>query len=92
LPNIIEDETGILRVADEVGHIIAQLSSAGFDTTEILLNGEKLGTRALAHIKNNDIHVTAQQKKEWSNKSNFSGRYSDLVGKPEIMDDGGDKF
>ena len=92
LPNIIEDEAGVLRVADEAGHIIAQLSSAGFDTTEILLNGEKLGTRALAHIKNNDIHVTARQKEEWSNKSNFSGRYDDLTGKPEIMDDGGDKF
>lgn len=37
-----------------------------------------------AHTSNNNIHVTAQDKNNWNNKSNFSGSYNDLTDKPTI--------
>lgn len=36
----------------------------------------------IPHINNNDIHVTADEKAAWNAKSNFSGAYADLTGKP----------
>lgn len=37
-----------------------------------------------AHTANTNIHVTAQDKTNWNNKSNFSGSYNDLTDKPTI--------
>ena len=39
-----------------------------------------------AHTGDEDIHVTAEEKAAWDAKSNFSGNYDDLAGKPEIPD------
>ena len=37
-----------------------------------------------AHTASTNIHVTAQDKINWNNKSNFSGSYNDLTDKPTI--------
>lgn len=37
-----------------------------------------------AHTSNTEIHVTAQEKTNWNNKSDFSGSYNDLTDKPTI--------
>ena len=37
-----------------------------------------------AHTSNASIHVTAQDKTNWNNKSDFSGSYNDLTDKPTI--------
>lgn len=37
-----------------------------------------------AHTANTNVHVTAQDKTNWNNKSNFSGSYNDLTNKPTI--------
>jgi hypothetical protein len=37
-----------------------------------------------AHTANTNVHVTAQDKTNWNNKSNFSGSYNDLTDKPTI--------
>ena len=36
------------------------------------------------HTTDTTIHVTAQDKTNWNNKSNFSGDYNDLTNKPTI--------
>lgn len=36
------------------------------------------------HMRDTVAHVTAAEKKTWNNKSDFSGKYSDLSGKPTI--------
>lgn len=36
------------------------------------------------HKDNTNIHVTAEEKQAWNNKSNFSGSYKDLTDKPQI--------
>ena len=36
------------------------------------------------HTADTTIHVTAQDKTNWNNKSNFSGDYNDLTNKPTI--------
>lgn len=36
------------------------------------------------HEEKDDIHVTPEEKQSWDNKSDFSGEYSDLKGKPTI--------
>lgn len=37
-----------------------------------------------AHASNTSIHVTPADKTRWDGKSDFSGRYEDLTGKPTI--------
>lgn len=34
------------------------------------------------HSKNTDTHCTLEEKETWNNKSDFSGKYADLSGKP----------
>ena len=34
------------------------------------------------HSKNTDTHCTLEEKETWDNKSDFSGKYADLSGKP----------
>ena len=41
-------------------------------------------TTLTAHTANTDIHVTASDKQNWNNKSDFSGDYNDLTNKPTI--------
>lgn len=36
------------------------------------------------HIKDGSVHVTPEEKQTWSNKSDFSGNYNDLINKPNI--------
>lgn len=37
-----------------------------------------------AHTGNSTVHVTAEERAKWNNKSNFSGSYNDLSDKPTI--------
>lgn len=37
-----------------------------------------------SHTTNGNIHVTASDKSNWNNKSNFSGSYTDLTNKPTL--------
>lgn len=43
------------------------------------------------HTKNEDIHVTAEDKASWDAKSDFSGNYSDLTNAPHIVNDNEDE-
>jgi hypothetical protein len=45
---------------------------------------DKLETAISTHTENGDIHVTTAEKQAWNAKSNFSGKYSDLSGKPDL--------
>lgn len=40
-----------------------------------------------AHSANGEIHVTTANKKTWDAKSDFSGQYVDLIGRPNIDQD-----
>lgn len=40
-----------------------------------------------SHAGNGGIHVTEEEKAEWSGKSSFSGNYGDLSGRPEKLSD-----
>lgn len=44
------------------------------------------------HISDMNTHVTSSEKETWNNKSNFSGDYSDLTGKPNVLDDESSEF
>ena len=50
------------------------------------LSGQVQGDEAIltGHTANTDIHVTASDKQNWNNKSDFSGSYNDLTDKPTI--------
>ena len=54
--------------------------------TTVLLNGKDgIDKSELTdHTENDDIHVTANDKAKWDRKSDFSGKYADLVGQPTI--------
>ena len=50
------------------------------------LSGQVQGDETIltGHTANTDIHVTASDKQNWNNKSDFSGSYNDLTDKPTI--------
>lgn len=57
-------------------------NDSGFLTAHQDISGKADKSTVNAHTGNADIHVTAAKKAEWDAKSNFSGAYSDLSGKP----------
>ena len=48
------------------------------------ISGKTNQTDFVSHSGNTSIHVTAQDKTNWNNKSDFSGSYNDLTDKPTI--------
>ena len=93
-PNIIDDESGEYVITDADGNVIVQVDAEGIHTTAVSLNGEDVGTLLAgveadiaAHIENNDVHVTTNDRERWDNKSDFSGSYKDLTDRPNIIDD-----
>lgn len=105
-PSIMESNTDKINVVDDLGNIILKVDSEGVQTTELTLGaedaairvGEKLNAldevAALVpeHIKNTTVHVTETERIDWNNKSNFSGNYEDLQGKPSIMETNADEM
>lgn len=74
-PNITEDNSDNVIIADNDGNIIFKVDADGAHTTDVEVNGTSLGEK---------IPV-------WDNKSDFSGDYNDLENAPNIKeDDSGD--
>lgn len=102
-PNISEDETENLIITDPYGNIIFRANADGFETTalraeNVILMGEESETNVgeklvevandlIVHENNGDIHVTLADKKNWDQKSEFSGDYNDLENAPNIIED-----
>lgn len=99
---VIADSQGyIIAKINADGFISTKISAEA-----IALNGEDLATKLqelenkvpeidlsdyTAHIVDNTIHVTEDQKTIWDAKSNFSGIYKDLEGAPNIVNDNEDE-
>lgn len=67
---------------EEVDTAISNINvSGGEGSSEVLT----------AHIENLDIHVTADEKTAWNNKSDFSGLYEDLNNAPHIVNENEDE-
>lgn len=88
LPNITEDESGELSIADESGNVILKVDADGVHTTEVTAKGVMLGETVLNHIDNSSAHITENERNAWNNKSDFSGVYDDLVNAPNILENG----
>lgn len=89
-PNIAEDDSGNMVIADESGNVIFKVDVNGLETTTVtaqtmVVNGANVENKFEnldSHIQNNDLHVAAAEKEVWNNKSEFSGSYTDLVNVP----------
>lgn len=91
-------KTNIMKYKDSDGKMQSLSVAAEKKITDISLtqNGipadakatgdqlSRLQKEIVDHKDDTDIHVTATQKQNWDNKSNFSGKYEDLSGKPTI--------
>lgn len=71
-PNISEDGSGNMVIADEDGNIIFKADADGIHTTDVEVAGTSLGAK---------ISI-------WDAKSDFSGDYNDLENAPDILEDG----
>lgn len=178
LPDIVDDDSGVLYIVDSNGNIICTIDADGLHTVEVTLNGEKVseklaslsnveidtsnlvdltsaqtisgsktftspvpvslqgganipsdksltwggllslvasatgmtgqatltlpqetGTLATqewvgenqteleAHVSDETIHITSDERSTWNGKSDFSGNYEDLAGAPDITTD-----
>ncbi|MBR4880568.1 MAG: metallophosphoesterase [Clostridia bacterium] len=95
-PAYTADEVGArpdtwMPSADEVGALprgwLPTPAQIGAITEEKVTNYLKLKADKsdfTAHAGNGDIHVTSAERTAWNAKSNFSGSYNDLTGKPTI--------
>jgi len=86
-PNIEEDESGMIQIADSNGNIIAQIDGAGITTHEVIVDGEGLSKKLKDHEADMVSHVTSTERVTWNNKSDFSGNYNDLVDAPSIQEE-----
>jgi hypothetical protein len=94
-PNIMDDGSDVLYIADQNGNVILKIGNDGVYTTDVSIQGKSvLSVIELLedHLSDTDIHVTAEEKAAWNAKSDFSGSYNDLNDKPNIMDDESDKY
>ena len=63
----------------EVDDAIANIDNEGADLSQYAL-----ATDVAAHVNNNNIHITNEDRNKWNEKSNFSGDYKDLSNAPNI--------
>jgi hypothetical protein len=63
---------------DPSGNVEVDVST-NVDTTNLATKAELDG-----HAGNLETHVTPEEKTSWTNKSDFTGNYNDLTGKPSI--------
>ena len=64
----------------EVDSMIDESVSGKADSSAV----DTLNNTVTAHTADTTIHVTANEKTAWDNKSDFSGDYNDLTNKPTI--------
>lgn len=64
----------------EVDSMIDESVSGKADSSAV----DALNDTVTAHTADTTIHVTANEKAAWNNKSDFSGDYNDLTNKPTI--------
>lgn len=91
-PNILENGSGELDITDESGNIILKVDKDGLKTTtvttgQVVVDGKDILTTIDSHVSDKTVHVTKTEKETWDNKSDFSGAYEDLEGKPDIIND-----
>lgn len=65
------------------GYVVISDTIALGETSSTAYRGDR-GKTAYDHSQNGTVHVTAEQKAAWDAKSDFSGAYADLTGKPTI--------
>ena len=96
-PDIIEDGSDNLVIADPDGNVIFKVDSEGVHTTALEVDGIDVGAALQnvadnadldAHLTNTTVHITESERTAWNNKSDFSGNYNDLADKPNITEDG----
>lgn len=82
---------GTILFTDELGNKIGQIDESGFTSTEFIAGSHKLTNKAehnapLANFAEDSEHqlVSSSEKTYWSNKSDFSGKFSDLEENPII--------
>ena len=91
-PNITpEDDDKSLTIADSNGNVIMKVDEEGIHSTEVELGDIKVRETLINHTSDTNIHITSSERNKWNNKSDFSGAYEDLIGKPNIIPEDEDK-
>jgi hypothetical protein len=95
LPNILDNETGELAIADEAGNVVMKVDADGVETTTItastaIVNGINIEETLLTHTGDTDIHITAAERTTWNDKADkpyVQAAIADLVSSsPEALD------
>lgn len=88
-PDITDDGSGELVVADKDGNVVMRVNDNGVEATRVIADGVDLN-EAVSGLKNlvGATPVSEQIKEAVKNLSGFEGDYDDLEGAPEILEDG----
>ena len=84
--NSITEEVVVAKAEEVVYDLLDRVETLEVNkeqtSSQIMENEQNISN----HKSDSTIHVTAEQKEEWNNKSNFSGSYSDLKDKPTTVE------
>lgn len=83
----VDTDTGATSIVTSgEGNAVTDASYDSANRKITLTKGEKFATTSdvNTHINNEGIHVTEADKTKWDAKSDFSGKYADLIDKPEL--------
>lgn len=84
--NLVNSAPEALNTLDELAAALGD--DANFATTVTNQIASKANQTSLdSHTSNTTVHVTADERTAWNNKSNFSGDYNDLTNAPSITED-----
>lgn len=88
-PNITDDESGNMVIADESGNIIFKADANGIHTTSLTLNGENAATKsyvdeAIADIDISGVDLTGYATEQWVENKNYLTEHQDISGKSDV--------
>ena len=89
---IVNDESGILYIADEQGRVIARIDEDGITTTHLTVNGITLDGQELSELldeKANSTEVEEALSFKADRTELFSKDYNELINRPIDNDDSG---
>ena len=86
-PNIAEDDSGNMVIADEYGNIIFNADAAGIHTTSLSLNGEAAATEKYVNNAIANIIIPEVDFTSYATETYVDGKVADLVNSaPEALD------
>lgn len=92
-PNILEDDSGEVVVADESGNVVAKIGAGGIETTDVVakkvvINGTDITTTIQNHTSDDVVHITNDERLSWNERTTHSEVETNIKSSEDKIIDG----